>query len=268
MSRPYFNIFYICGQSPFNPLNKSSRIFRAVVATLTALIAFTSVVAIVAQFYLSPFFGVTDSTIACLFIISELVTTLSVYMQNRFYGANMQILWSKLEVIEKSLLQSFNEPPDVLQFKQMFRPYFLLNLVMLFAHCSIKYMIISRYTHLLLQTSILSLQFFSLLANLHMLFYVTVVHYFLKLVSKYMILAFHNRVADLVYSNISGLVEYLVRCKALHYKIWEATQFVNDHFGWSLAAICIQNFIDVTYALYWIFLYSQRDGDVYLAIRK
>lgn len=265
---PYFYIFYFCGQSPFNPIKNSSQIIHTTAITLSGVIMATSVLAIVSQLYLAPYFGVTDAFLASLFISSVLVTTLSVYFQNQFFGKNLQSLWTKLEAIEKHLCRPFEEPLDSSVFSKMYLPKFLLNVGLLIAHISIKFGFQSKYTHITVQSFILFLQYFSLLANLHMLFYITVFGYFLHSMIQRVNQMFGGGIADSLQPKLNALIEFLAHCKLVHLKLWEAVQIVNDHFGWSLAAICIQNFFDVTYALYWIFLYMQADDDSYLTIRK
>lgn len=264
---PYFYIFYFCGQSPFNPIKKSPHIMSTIAFTFSGVIFVTSILAIFSQYYLAPYFGVTDAFLAILFIASELVTTLTVYFQNQFFGTNLKSLWLKLMIIEKQLCQSMEDPVNSAVFNKMYRPRFVLNIGLLIAHFTVKYSYPSKYTHITVQSCVLTLQIFSLLANLHMLFYITVFEYFLCSMIRQVRQMFHSGNIDSAHNKVNHLTGSLTQCKMVYLKLWDAVQIVNNHFGWSLAALCIQNFFDVTYALYWIFMYLHAD-DIYLIIRK
>lgn len=41
------------------------------------------------------------------------------------------------------------------------------------------------------------------------------------------------------------------RMKLIYYRLWRITQLISDSFGWVIAAIIIQNFVFVTFGLYW-----------------
>lgn len=41
------------------------------------------------------------------------------------------------------------------------------------------------------------------------------------------------------------------RMKLIYYRLWRATQHLNDFFGWILAAIIIENFVCASFSLYW-----------------
>lgn len=42
--------------------------------------------------------------------------------------------------------------------------------------------------------------------------------------------------------------------KLIYYRIWRATKLINDFFGWSIAAIFIQNFVFLSLDLYWVYV--------------
>lgn len=265
---PYFHIFYFCGQSPFNPIENTSQIMRVTVAVSTAIITAIFVLAIFSQYCLAPFYGVTDICLACLFIVSELVTILSVYYQNRLYGHNLQVLWKKLEDTEKLFQRAFTKAQYSITFQRLYVPKFVINIILIVVHCFVKYMVLSPYTHVMVQSSILLLQAFSMLVNLHMLFYITIFQNFLATLTTCIEDGYRSGMSDLLYTNYNALIDFLIRCKVIHFKLWDAIQICNEHFGWTLAAICIQNFMDVTYALYWMFLYIQSERDAFLTIRN
>lgn len=241
---------------------------HAIVTALTATIAAIFVLAIMSQYYLAPFYGVTDTCLACSFFISELLTILSVYFQNRLFGQNLQTAWKKMENIQNCLTRIISESQSSVSFKQLYFPKFVINAAFLCIHCAVKYAFLSPYTHVLVQTSILSLQSFSLLVNLHMLFYIVVIQYFLMTLTRHIHLSRRFGLCENMYANLNALVEFLVQYKTIHFQIWDAIQILNSHFGWTLAAICIQNAFDINYAVYWIFLYVQSDHDAFLAISK
>lgn len=241
---------------------------HATVVAASAIITVVFVVAIFSQYYLAPFYGVTDISLACSFIASELVTTLSVYFQNRIYGHNLQVLWQKLENTEQVFQRTFTESQNSNTFQRLYVPKFFLNTCLMVLHCVVKFIIVSPYTHLTVQSSILLLQLFSMLVNLHMLFYITIFQNFLTTLAVCIEDGYRCGMSDIFYTNSNALIDFLIRCKVIHFKLWDAVQICNEHFGWTLAAMCIQNFMDVTYALYWIFLYIQSERDAYLAIRN
>lgn len=44
------------------------------------------------------------------------------------------------------------------------------------------------------------------------------------------------------------------RMKLIYYRIWRATQHINDFFGWPVAAILMQNFVVISFSLYWLYI--------------
>lgn len=236
------------------------------VVILSAIITAIFVLGILAQYYLAPFFGVTDICLACLFIISELITTLSVYFQNRLFGQNLETAWSKMITIDKRLHRITHKSENSVTFRQLYYPKFILNVAIMLVHCAVKYAMASPYTHIIVQTSILSLQAFSMLVNLHMLFYIGVIQYFLMSLTQHVYMARHTSLYEYWRANPSAMVDTMVQYKVIYFNIWDVTQMLNAHFGWTLAALCIQNFMDVCYALYWIFLYLQSEHDGFLVI--
>lgn len=58
-------------------------------------------------------------------------------------------------------------------------------------------------------------------------------------------MARHTSLCEYWRANPSAMIDALMQYKMIYFNIWDVIHMLNAHFGWTMAAICIQNFMDV-----------------------
>lgn len=114
---------------------------------------------------------------------------------------------------------------------------------------------------LFVKIEIAVLQFGSSLNTLHAIMYVELVRAYLKVSGNFICNASLSYDAKQRYLNLKNF-------KKNYFDLWNIMQKINIYFGWSLLALLMKCFIEISYTLYYYFLVLQVGVDVTTVLRK
>lgn len=277
----YFYIaFYIFGQAPYYPLHNRNKIrskiqMRFPLALLFANIIFCSLILIPAIH--NPL-KTNNYMVLYIFKYTGLFPTFVVIYVNLFekfdvWAVNNKIFFLcnffKVKIDEKVRMETFKS--------NYYRDLSICILVISFKY-TIRIFIVRKY-NIIIELAIFTIQFYKMIATVHLLFYVKMFTFVLKSIK--------NGIASQICGPISTsqvilnsdchrmnqqherLSAYFLRARLIHLKLWEVMQIFNACYGWCLTAIMLESVISVTKATYGIFLYFVSNEDVpILIIRK
>lgn len=260
---PFLYTFYLLGQSPF-PLATS-----ALKNNLNRfLFKFPACILIVGCLYLTIHFLKNDYHVAwdnrgldiihVLLMMSSLITNFVVAYQCLFQGT----IWTQLQ---ESFCRLDTEFRDLLPNKNVeftkFRNFFLIKcsamlgsyFVLIFA------MVMSRITNKELYTSyMVVLTLINDLCAFQVVFYVDLTKFFLKTVT----CSFYDITGDKAQCVNEVFVEtkFILSMKKLHSSIYKTVDKINEYFGLFLLSYIVQQFLVISYYIFWIFLHKFNVG--------
>lgn len=208
----------------------------------------------------------TDSIVGTVFIFSELIGSLTVIGQSFFRRHQLTQLIDNLYGIEQYLRQHFHFIDDY----RAFRRNYLYSVTI--ATCLYTMMIVLKltmptiYNILMLEIAISVMRLLSLIARLHILFYVSLLRYFMRHGIKDTLFGRMNVVRGVfVVFRLDDMIGVIRQMKCLHFKLYETAMQISDVFGWNLVAQSMECSFDGAYGVYWIFFYLQKeDGAIYV----
>lgn len=263
--------FYLLGQNAHNPLLKTRNNFVIILSLMpTVLFLFAacsiSIVAIVLQLILVVRFDRTDSIVGSLFILSELIASLTVIGQSLFRCNDVLEVVETYQSIEFYLRQRFHLKVDYDLFIKQYLMKVMVSLLLFLLMVMMKILLQTTYTYLFLEIAFSVMRFLSVLAKMHTLFYVSLLKTFVKIGTEQTFASKARILGVILWSN-NDIVETLKELKLLHYQLFTAAGQISDIFGWSLVTQSIQSFFDGAYAFYWVFFYLQKEKQEIFVIR-
>lgn len=105
------------------------------------------------------------------------------------------------------------------------------------------------------------------LVKLQLIFHLELFNYFLKQISHWLqtrtseftTTGLYQRNVILKMQQMHGYNEIL-HMKLLHFKLWEISIIINRIYGWSLAVSVVRNFIEMSFGVYWFYLFYNKAG--------
>lgn len=97
--------------------------------------------------------------------------------------------------------------------------------------------------------------------NMHVLFFVDYLQFIYGALNVYYDNVLHEAIVTRTI-NWKGftLVSVLRHYKYVHYQLWKCCRIINVYFGWIVLFLLLANFIEISYSVYWIFLYIAKDN--------
>lgn len=258
----YLRVFFLLGQSAFNPKFKlheipSSMKFKQKLFHLIQYIPslmYLFYVILTCIFFLQMFSSDKFSFsygVYSFFTLSKLLTCITVLTCSPFFPNNLQKLWLKFEHVERytSRILYFHW-----SFKQCQRNYVrkvILTAVLLLSRIISKFAL--RHTLPFYSFFSYSLTTTSIIANLHILFYVDLYEFMLRTINKKLSNIHRSndifKIPDKSEKSLSAQIEMY---KSLHFKLWEICNLINLNFGWILVSIFLQTMSNFLNPIYWI----------------
>lgn len=111
------------------------------------------------------------------------------------------------------------------------------------------------------------MNFYKILAKVHILFYVDLMLWCYELNMKQIIVmddftfvaattGKRNRLSQKI--NVKEFINHLRHCKYIHFKLWKISNLINSHFGWMIMVLLLISITEGLLALFWIFLYLRQ----------
>lgn len=256
LSKPFLYTFYFLAQNPF-PTTKfgSKNKFLWFLSKLPVLILICiSLYVTVYSFANDRYVTLTNHAreiIHVLLIISSTATNLTIAYQCLFLCPT----WSDLQESFLRLETEFQDslPNRNVQYEK-FRKHFIIKcLVMLFFYLmSIISMVMSHLTTGKVVTSyMVILNALNDLSAFQTIFYVDLSKYFMKTISQTL------RYDDVSRDRLTekpNEAKFIKSIKKLHLSIWKSVDRINEYFGLFLLGFIVQQFLMISYDIYWIFL--------------
>lgn len=267
LSRPFLYTFYFLAQNPFpsarfNSKNKLLWILSKLpVLVLSCVSLYVTIYSFYNDQYATPKNHARE-IIHVLLIISSSITNLTIVFQCLFLSSTwtqMQEAFIGLETEFKELLPS----QDVHYTK--FRKRFVMkcSTMFIFYIISIFAMIMSLVTdEKFVSSYMVILTLVNDLGALQTIFFVDLSKYFMKTIT-------HAFRADRTIDVNEKFAEekFIKSMRKLHMSIWRTVDNINEYFGLFLLGYIIQQFLMISYDIYWIFL-NKFDVGIWLGLGK
>lgn len=272
MMRWHLFVFYILGHSlPNVQLNSNKHIFelwKYTPALIFLIVSCTiSVFLIIWQhnFAIFNYKDSLDSILSYLLIVSEMAACITMFSQVFLYRDCLIEIFQTFRSIELFLLQKTHLKIDFRHFLKRYLKKVFLIIAVFAKMYAIKIIFQTDYSDFVMESAFFALRLFQIIAKLHMLFYVSLLKSFVKFTVNLSL--FSTRIG-LTVTNRGDIIETMKFYKCIHFQLFTVTTLINRAFGWSLVTQCIQSFLDSCYALYWVFIFMQKDTSAKFAIRK
>lgn len=268
----YLRAFYIFGHYTYIPRSYSLKLPQnslkfaptmfLIVCTLTIPSSLFTY-----QTFFSVYYDRTDTIIATLCIFMEFAASAAVIRQSIYRWYSLSATLELFESIDLFLNREFQIN---LNFKRFLKRYILklvLVIIVYMVMLAMKWILRSNFNDLILEMGFCAMRFLSIIAKMHALFYVSLFKSFIKFVTNFSFTHKQDTMAHfwLTKNNIFIVIKQL---KIIHYKLYAIATLINNFFGWSLVMQMMQSLLDGSYALYWMFYYSQQTEQRILIIRK
>lgn len=274
--RNYLFLFFIIGQTAFNPrkyITKERHRLRYR-ATITIPVCCTTIIvttSILCGLYIPYNSSGSNSSVFLFsnsFIFVMCITNYSILIKNTRWQNNLRRTLSKFMVIEQIFLINLRHRIDFVRLARRYRFKCLLSLL-LYAFTLVALIVINMSYNRGNSAAwyIWMLNLFTNLATYHIIFHIDVVYHFtVKLIEHVDCSGRQRRMRSALDKHIrddSGTIcMQLDYYKYLHFKLWEATQELSAHFGLVIMFICLQNFMDMSYSMYWIYRSVRETDDI------
>lgn len=276
----YFFLFFLSGQSSCIAVawrcsrSRTSRIIPAFVYFL-ATIAFT--VPLFMNFrQFSTLYEKESGAVFCLIQCLSLLIAITSVVNTVFYNNEIRALIYSLDRIITYLERESNErmADNVLKFKRAYARKFKVILMIWALHMTVFVVTSSLRKGRVLRCDVLTciVNFYTVLAKVHILFYVDLMIWCYELNTKQIIVnndytfVQHNIRMERTL-NVKEFTNTLRHCKYVHFKLWKISNLINSHFGGTMTILLVISFTEGLLALFWLFLYL-RQANFYNLPRK
>lgn len=259
-------MFYMLGQNSYNPLrsrNMFSRILQSIPATFLLLLI--SVIA----FYALQFEMMSVDKVAlitgCLYIMCELICIVAALFQSLFCEKDIISICETLHCIEAYLCVQVRLIPNFSNFfKRYLHKVFLISSLFCLMAGS-KFLSPREHASYWVEYQFIMIRMLVILPKMNALFFVSLLKSMIKFSNKFLVL--NIPVVDIIQLNRSHTyISVIKHYKFIHFKLFTVTTQINETFGWSLVAICVETMYEIALMLYWTFYYWHKDGDEFVMI--
>lgn len=266
VSKKYLFIFFILGQSSFNPhsnTDKKSFFFKFLHFLPSVLFILLTYATGVTCFYGFRMTDMSvDKVIYAIIIITRLVTCTILMQRTPFFDTQMKVLITKLVKMEYFASHGLRFQLSYIVFDRNYCQKVRIILASYVTLVCAKFLTRVSDINYVRQISALFLLLTTTLAILHILFYVYLMKCVIAQISRNVVNMFHRKIVQIQefkeWKNLIS-VENFRNFKQAHFKLWELTDLVNDQFGWILVTLVLQNMINTIQPVYWIVVELHKD---------
>lgn len=265
-ARNYNFIFYLFGQNSCNPhlssvqnWSKLANIVPSIISVLSNL--FIAIVGIIYRYNYDGFYEQTDSVVTYILLVLQFLTNLVSMWQSIYYASTFRAIYDKMETVRVYITENLEYKCEFEQFGRQYRRNAIFIAFIYFTSVLIKFTFTSVKTHLVVQSAQMLLLAYTLTDNVHTLFYVELLLFFLVSMTSYVrdyanysVRRRSHYPAICIYEQTVELTN-LRNAKRIYYLLYDVSILINERFGWGLVALLLMNFCEVAYSSFWIFLY-------------
>lgn len=255
---PYFSI----KPKPRQKSNKYEIIFRFVPCCVSITITLAIFVnSLVMNRSIFLFYGKINDFIAYGYLLSMTIANLSGnYQCLRYRGVYLDLIKRIHRNDKFSYLSSYKS----LKTGKKIIVKGLIILVTFSSAISVLFFNDTTMSSIFFKIEIAVLQLGSSLNTLHAIMYVEIVRSYLKASGQFILnasLSYDETYAWKRHLNLKNV-------KRNYFDCWNIMQKINIYFGWSLLALLIKSFVEISYTLYYYFLVLQADVNLTTILRK
>lgn len=261
----YLTVFFFLGQSALNPCCKfakipSKRKILHFMEFIPSMLYFIYVI-LTCTFHMRMFSSEKFSFsygVYSFFTLSKVLTCIMVLTCSPFFPNNLRKLWLQFEHMERYSSRVLQFTWSFKAFEQSYIRKVILIVVLLMARFLSK-VALRRTSFPLYSLFSYSLVTTSIIATLHILFYVDLYVFMLRTINKNLSKSMKCRRTSGVY-RIDGekyekySMANIEMYKCLHYKLWKISYLINMSFGWILVSIFLQTMSNFLNPIYWIII--------------
>lgn len=261
IGQKYLRFFFLLGQSAYNPYynpikwsaNNKVTLKRRFVHFLqfvpsSVYIVFVSISCpLYWAFFVNGKFSF-NHFVYIIFTLSKLITCIMVFTCSPYFKNNLNHLWLKYQQLEHyasrrlNITWSFDQCIKSYQHKVFWMIILLIfRIISKFIFRNTRQSIYTTFSYALVAATII--------AHLHILFYIDFYVFMLRTINKHLSMSHANRLF-LIDSKID--ITNIGFYKCLHYKCWQIAMAINSCFGWVLVSILVQAMSNILSPVYWI----------------
>lgn len=267
----YFFLFFLFGQSSCIAIAwrcSRSRTTRIIPAIVYFFATITFAVPIFMNFRpFSLLYEKESGAVFCLIQCLSLLIAITSVVNTVFYNNEILTLIHSFDRIITYLQHASNErmADNVLKFKRAYAQKFKVIFMIWAIHMTVFVVTSSLRKGRALRCDVLTciVNFYTVLAKVHILFYVDLMLWCYELNTKQIIVndnyTFAKRGVRVERTlDVKEFTNRLRHCKYVHFKLWKISNMINSHFGGTLTILLVISFTEGLLALFWSFLYLRQ----------
>lgn len=213
------------------------------------------------------FLAPSRAVMNCTFLTAIFSCSVTAYFQTFCAPKHLQRLLSKLNIILVHLRRQLQ-----LDFKfPEFQRKFCIKCVCLFLSWFITFVVRMTITN---QTVAYKLffcwsfaSFMKNVTNMHAVFFIDLLHCTYKTLNSHCDAMPYDIFTRIISPNRNTYIGILRHYKYVHYKLSRSASIINEYFGWILCILCIVDFLEASYSVYFMFLF-RAGANQHLIIRN
>lgn len=276
MISKYLYPFYIIGFSALNPrstgltraarrrehisahkLNCLQRLGNHFRAIALSIFVSASVISCITLQNLDESAGIRQNLIFGHFFPTILyLSSILAIVHNDLFAFNLHSAINNCKILERIFLRHLNRHPQYAKLTSKYHYNVLTRLGMICFSIFIMFIIqISRGT-VIVPALIHSLDFCAFIADAYAQFYIDLHNFFMRFLVQTVELAVKTRISRSIAGQNASSTDLIVQLnlyKRIHFELWEVSDIIKKHFGWSFTLFFLKNFIAVSYTMFWIY---------------
>lgn len=266
IARKYLFVFFILGQSSYNPRagvrSEMSTIQILYFIPSTIYLFLTLLLSFIEVHGIYNYQFTFDYVIYVYFILSKIVTCFVILTSTPFFNKyKLKKLWSKFESMEQCSTKVLQLKWSFVEFERMYKREVWITILFFFGRLLCKLMFRDDKRLIWRHIRVCVLNGFSLISILHILFYVELLSHMLKSTNASLIKTFRsNGIFQVEQTNRNSVDHaYIEIYKRLHFSLWQITQLIKINFGWILVINILQFMSNLIHPVYWIIVNLHED---------
>lgn len=271
----FTSLFYVIGQSSCTQSRKhptrwhssSQYIIEVINKTIAVLSRCIILFTISITCYIHFIFGKgTDSSImfiSHIFLASIILTNVTPFLQNYLYSNELTRVIKTFYEIEKIFGKQLGRAISFIEFNTVYqRKLYIFGIVFVVPQLSLIWFERINLSVIDFENYIQISVFLTSFVCMHAMFYVDLEVYFLNKFTNIFDVGLLSAVSRVETPHLHRISISFKWYKCIHYKLWKNSKLIEIYFGWSLTFLMMQNFVNVTKDMYFMYVYGNEGADL------
>lgn len=249
----YLKKFFLLGQSSYDPY--SDDIIKSKIKTVFPAVCYSICILVLTCFAI---YGLSETVLTFknaiygLFILTMFMTCTLVLQKSPIFGNNSKILWMYFLNVEQLCMQKLQMTMSFTHFNQSYIRKLWKSIGMFLVVLVIKFIFRINKINKVREVATLLLVFSTYITNFHILFYVSLLAYMIKLLNRNTVQLYYDTIRHVNNENERDkiLTVAFKNYKQIHFKLWEISQLIGDQFGLILVSLFLQNINNTVQPIY------------------